>query len=219
MSPPITTMTKNQRPLARRRDWVESSIPHFDHAPSRNSGALSMINVLLASLTIECIARVGTVDDYQGQEEKIIIISTTLTNRERVGVDKDQSLGFMANPRRFNVALTRAMALCIIVGNPFVMLSEPHWKSLLQYCVGERLQLHKPNIPPAMLSCGWLQRLIQVFVCFPGRQWIVCWWRVPPLTKRAVRLRSGQGGRARQLAGREAPGRGGQGEVGDVGCG
>lgn len=105
--------------------------------PSRRVGAWKDAR-LFVGLTIDvAIARVGTVDDYQGQEEKIIIISTTLTNRERVSVDKDHSLGFMANPRRFNVALTRAMALCIIVGNPFVMLSEPHWKSLLQYCVGE----------------------------------------------------------------------------------
>ena len=81
--------------------------------------------------------RVGTVDDYQGQEEKIIVISTTLTNRERLTSDREHSLGFMANPKRFNVALTRAMALCVVVGNPYVMLAEPHWRSLLQYCVGE----------------------------------------------------------------------------------
>jgi len=41
------------------------------------------------------------------------------------------SLGFLSNERRFNVALTRATSLCIIVGNPFLMLARPHWKVTL----------------------------------------------------------------------------------------
>ena len=49
----------------------------------------------------------GTVDDYQGQEEKIIIISTTLSNSERLNSEGDNSLGFLSNERRFNVAITR----------------------------------------------------------------------------------------------------------------
>jgi helicase MOV-10 len=47
------------------------------------------------------------VDDYQGQEEKIIIISTTLSNSERLNSEGDNSLGFLSNERRFNVAITR----------------------------------------------------------------------------------------------------------------
>lgn len=36
--------------------------------------------------------------------------------------------------RRFNVAITRGMALCVIVGQPFLLMSDPYWKQLLNYC-------------------------------------------------------------------------------------
>eukprot|EP00282_Hemiselmis_andersenii_P016290 CAMPEP_0114116218 /NCGR_PEP_ID=MMETSP0043_2-20121206/4382_1 /TAXON_ID=464988 /ORGANISM="Hemiselmis andersenii, Strain CCMP644" /LENGTH=606 /DNA_ID=CAMNT_0001208527 /DNA_START=46 /DNA_END=1866 /DNA_ORIENTATION=+ len=101
-------------------------------APYRKQ--VKQIRLLLRSEDLGAV-RVGTVDDYQGQEERIIIISTTLTNRERLSTDKQHSVGFLGNPKRFNVALTRAMALCIVVGNPYVMLAEPHWRALLQFCV------------------------------------------------------------------------------------
>jgi hypothetical protein len=43
--------------------------------------------------------------------------------------------GFIANPKRFNVAITRAMALSVIVGNPVHGFGfDPCLKSLLAYC-------------------------------------------------------------------------------------
>lgn len=36
--------------------------------------------------------------------------------------DEKQSLGFLCNPKRFNVAITRAKALLIVVGNPHVLV-------------------------------------------------------------------------------------------------
>ena len=53
--------------------------------------------------------RVGTVDDYQGQEAKIIIISTVISasSAER---HSSSRLGFMSDPKRFNVAISRAKA-------------------------------------------------------------------------------------------------------------
>ena len=41
------------------------------------------------------------------------------------------SLGFVANPRRFNVAVTRAQALLIIVGNPDVLSLDSRWRRFL----------------------------------------------------------------------------------------
>jgi putative helicase MOV10L1 len=59
---------------------------------------------------------VGTIDDYQGQEEKIIIISTTVSPdmlswrdsaNDPFGLDIGP-LAMFRNAKRFNVAVTRA---------------------------------------------------------------------------------------------------------------
>jgi len=79
--------------------------------------------------------RVGTVDDYQGQEERIIIISTVIgsANARSVGT---VAHGLMASPQRFNVAITRAKALLVIIGDPNALWEDNSWRELLHYAVG-----------------------------------------------------------------------------------
>lgn len=49
--------------------------------------------------------------------------------------DKKYNLGFVANEKRFNVAVTRAKALLIVVGNPRVLeIDEENWLPLLRCC-------------------------------------------------------------------------------------
>ncbi|XP_070558236.1 putative helicase MOV-10 [Ptychodera flava] len=82
--------------------------------------------------------KVGSVEEFQGQERLIIIISTVRsTNEENLRMDIDYKLGFLKNPKRFNVAVTRAKALLIVVGNPFMLQKDPHWNRLLDYCRGK----------------------------------------------------------------------------------
>ena len=122
-------------------------------APYRKQ--VQKIRLLLRSDNLGAV-RVGTVDDYQGQEERIIIISTTLSNSERLGKAEDtdsNSLGFLSNERRFNVAITRATSLCIIVGNPYLMLARGHWKALMQHCISRRAYAGCPP-PLAAVSAG-----------------------------------------------------------------
>ena len=38
-----------------------------------------------------------------------------------IGFDKKHTLGFLSNPKRFNGAISRAQALVVIVGNPYVL--------------------------------------------------------------------------------------------------
>jgi len=63
----------------------------------------------------------------------VIIISTVRSNTNFVEFDINHALGFVANPRRFNVAITRAQALLIIVGDPVVLSLDPMWREFLEY--------------------------------------------------------------------------------------
>jgi len=78
--------------------------------------------------------KVGSVEEFQGQERHVIIISTVRSDTNFLTFDHEHNLGFLKNPKRFNVAITRAKALLIVIGNPHVLGKDPHWKQLLNYC-------------------------------------------------------------------------------------
>ncbi|VDC03812.1 unnamed protein product [Peniophora sp. CBMAI 1063] len=90
--------------------------------------------------------KVGSVEEFQGQERKVIFVSTTRSSRELVAYDLKHTLGFVANPRRFNVAVTRAQALLIIVGNPNVLSLDPLWRRFLN-SVHQNDGWRGPSIP------------------------------------------------------------------------
>jgi predicted RecB family nuclease len=56
-------------------------------------------------------AQVGTVDKFQGQEAAVVIISMTTSK----GVDAPRGTEFLFNPNRFNVAVSRAQCLALVV--------------------------------------------------------------------------------------------------------
>ncbi|CAL8359245.1 unnamed protein product [Lota lota] len=78
--------------------------------------------------------KVGSVEEFQGQEYLVIIMSTVRSNESVQGDDLQNILGFLSNPKRFNVAITRPKALLIIIGNPHVLVKDPCFHALLQYC-------------------------------------------------------------------------------------
>ncbi|KAG9031548.1 hypothetical protein FRB95_002542 [Tulasnella sp. JGI-2019a] len=77
--------------------------------------------------------KVGSVEEYQGQERDVIILTTVRTDRERVTYDLRHTLGFLVNPRRLNVAITRPKGLLIIVGDPIVLGLDPLWRKFLNH--------------------------------------------------------------------------------------
>ncbi len=79
--------------------------------------------------------KVGSVEEYQGSEKRVIIISTVRSSVEYLGFDNKHKLGFVSNPKRFNVAITRAQALLIVIGNPYVLGQDPDWKAFIDYCI------------------------------------------------------------------------------------
>ena len=61
--------------------------------------------------------KVGTVDDYQGQEGKVIFVSTTVSRRYGfTDLSQDSTaVSFIGSPQRFNVAVSRAQHMLVVV--------------------------------------------------------------------------------------------------------
>uniref|UniRef100_A0A8D2NDG8 RNA helicase n=1 Tax=Zonotrichia albicollis TaxID=44394 RepID=A0A8D2NDG8_ZONAL len=78
--------------------------------------------------------KVGSVEEFQGQERPVILISTVRSCSTYIQFDQTFRLGFLKNPKRLNVAITRAKALLIVVGNPTVLSKDHHWLRFLRYC-------------------------------------------------------------------------------------
>jgi uncharacterized protein len=60
---------------------------------------------------------VGTVDKFQGKESGVVIVSMTASSAE----DVPRGMEFLYSPNRLNVAISRAQALCIVVGSPTLL--------------------------------------------------------------------------------------------------
>ncbi|KAF6020898.1 MOV10L1 [Bugula neritina] len=96
------------------------------------------IRQLMGSVGVDPEVKVGSVEEFQGQERQVIIVSTVRSRTEGVdalGKRTAQSLGFLTNSKRFNVTVSRAQALLIVVGNPHILSQDTHWKHLIDYCV------------------------------------------------------------------------------------
>ncbi|MGA0555764.1 AAA domain-containing protein [Larkinella sp. VNQ87] len=69
---------------------------------------------------------VNTVDGFQGQERDIVYISMTRSNAEG-------EIGFLADIRRMNVAMTRARKKLVVVGDSATLASLPFYANFITY--------------------------------------------------------------------------------------
>ncbi|XP_068132448.1 RNA helicase Mov10l1 [Hyperolius riggenbachi] len=116
--------------------------------PYRKQG--EKIRTLLRTVDLMDI-KVGSVEEFQGQEFLVIIISMVRSCEESVYKDSRSLLGFLSNPKRFNVATTRPKALLIILGNPHILVKDPCISALLEYSIVNEAYTGC-NLPPGLES-------------------------------------------------------------------
>ncbi len=69
---------------------------------------------------------VDSVDGFQGREKEAVVISLVRSNA-------DQEIGFLADVRRMNVALTRARRKVLVIGDSATLAVHPFYERLFQY--------------------------------------------------------------------------------------
>ena len=75
--------------------------------------------------------RVGSVEIFQGEESDITIISFVRSKKLYLAEDLQSNLGFIKDPKRINVAISRAKSLLIIIGNKEILNFEGNIFSIL----------------------------------------------------------------------------------------
>jgi superfamily I DNA and/or RNA helicase len=74
---------------------------------------------------------VGPVESYQGAEFRVTILSCVRSRSRFIAADRHAGAGFYDSPKRFNVAVTRAKELLVIIGNANLLKGDAHWRGLL----------------------------------------------------------------------------------------
>ena len=78
--------------------------------------------------------KIGTVEEFQGQERQIILLSTVRTAEKYISIDQKYGLGFLECEKRINVSISRARTLLIVFGKADILKINRCWRKLIDYC-------------------------------------------------------------------------------------
>ena len=96
------------------------------------SAQVRAIRRALRSAGVDCAAvglEVSSVDAIQGREKEVVVLSTVRANAEG-------KLGFVADWRRLNVALTRARRCALVLGDVRTLAADPEiWRPFLSWAL------------------------------------------------------------------------------------
>ncbi len=86
---------------------------------------------------------VGSIDGFQGREKEAVVVSLVRSNA-------DGRIGFLADTRRMNVAITRAKRHLVVVGDSATVSSHPYYAALIDAvgALGGHLSIWDDDAPP-----------------------------------------------------------------------
>ena len=104
----------------------------------------------VAKTTLLKSVRIATVDNFQGEEAKVVVISLVRSNPQN-------NCGFLRTPNRINVLLSRAKHGMYIIGNANACRSIPMWDDVIRRLQADRnfgtsLELQCPRHPDTPLA-------------------------------------------------------------------
>ena len=118
---------RNPEEAGRVRATVEALIAAG--VPARDIGVITpyaaQVRLLRERLRIEGL-EIDSVDGFQGREKEAIVVSLVRAN-------PDGEIGFLADVRRMNVALTRARRKLVLIGDGATLASAPFYQRLMDY--------------------------------------------------------------------------------------
>jgi len=85
----------------------------------------AQVRLLRERLPLEDL-EIDSVDGFQGREKEAVIVSLVRSNREG-------EIGFLADVRRMNVALTRARRFLLVIGDSATLGGHPFYQRLFSY--------------------------------------------------------------------------------------
>jgi predicted DNA helicase len=97
--------------------------PYAAQAALLGRGALSSL--------VDMGLEVDSVDGFQGREKRVIVFSAVRSNSDGV-------VGFLADARRLNVAITRAKHKLVIVGDSATLSADEDWRALFDHAIAAR---------------------------------------------------------------------------------
>jgi len=127
-------------------------------APFR--GQVVLIRKLLRIKNLGAID-VGTIEDYQAVERNVIVLSLTRSTPAFIASDTERRMGVFGQPKRSNVALTRAEHMLIVVGNPEVMVKDLVWNQILWFCLRNGLWFGEVGAVESAFHWGPSNRLVR----------------------------------------------------------
>jgi ATP-dependent RNA/DNA helicase IGHMBP2 len=126
-------------------DYIDVLKTHYEIANFPSIGIIApymeQVKVLRSGLISSGIPEelwskmtINTVDSFQGQEREVIYLSLTRSNDE-------QTIGFLSDIRRMNVAMTRAKRKLVVIGDSATLSKLPFYADFVRYA-DEKLGYH-----------------------------------------------------------------------------